>query len=85
MSISHIKCLSLNPHFYALLIQAFLSGYEKPCEVKLPFMALPILMYAESREKLTTANSRSRIDTLFRSPQPIGVAKFLGKHVYLDI
>ena len=79
MSISHIKCLSLNPHFYALLIQAFLSGYEKPCEVKLPFMALPILMYAESREKLTTANSRSRIDTLFRSPQSIGDSKISGK------
>lgn len=36
--------------FYALLMQGFLSGYEKPCEIKLPFMAIPILLYAESRE-----------------------------------
>ena len=55
----------MNPHFYALLMQGFLSGYEKPCEIKLPFMAIPILLYAESREKLVNANKRSRIDSLF--------------------
>ena len=55
----------MNPHFYSLLMQSFLSGYEKPCEIKLPFMAIPILLYAESREKLVNANRRSRIDTLF--------------------
>ena len=49
----------------------FLSGYEKPCEIKLPFMAIPVLLYAESREKLANANKRSRIDTLFQSPQII--------------
>ena len=32
-------------------------------------MAIPILLYAESREKLVNANIRSRIDTLFQSPQ----------------
>lgn len=52
----------MNPHFYSLLMQSFLSGYEKPCEIKLPFMAIPILLYAESREKLVNANRRSRID-----------------------
>ena len=54
----------MNPHFYSLLMQSFLSGYEKPCEIKLPFMAIPILLYAESREKLVNANRRSRIDIL---------------------
>ena len=79
MSINNIKKLSMNPHFYALLMQGFLSGYEKPCEIKLPFMAIPILLYAESREKLVNANRRSRIDTLFQSPQIIDERKISGK------
>ena len=79
MSINNIKMLSMNPHFYSLLMQSFLSGYEKPCEIKLPFMAIPILLYAESREKLVNANSRSRIDTLFQSPQIIEENKISGK------
>lgn len=79
MSINNIKKLSINPHFYSLLIQSFLSGYEKPCEIKLPFMAIPILLYAESREKLVTANKRSRIDTLFQSPQIVEEAKISGR------
>lgn len=79
MSINNIKKLSMNPHFYSLLIQSFLSGYAKPCEIKLPFMAIPILLYAESREKLVTANKRSRIDTLFQSPQIVEESKISGK------
>lgn len=79
MSINNIKKLSMNPHFYSLLMQSFLSGYEKPCEIKLPFMAIPILLYAESREKLVNANRRSRIDTLFQSPQIIDERKISGK------
>ena len=79
MSINNIKTLSLNPHFYSLLIQSFLSGYEKPCEIKLPFMAIPILLYAESREKLLNANIKSRIDTLFQSPLLINESKISGK------
>lgn len=69
----------MNPHFYSLLMQGFLSGYEKPCEIRLPFMAIPILLYAESREKLVNANKRSRIDTLFQSPQTINESKISGK------
>ena len=69
----------MNPHFYSLLIQSFLSGYGKPCEIKLPFMTLPFLLYAESREKLVNANKRSRIDTLLQSPQAINGDKISGK------
>lgn len=69
----------MNPHFYSLLMQSFLSGYGKPCEIKLPFMAIPILLYAESREKLEKANSNSRIDSLFQSPQIINESKISGK------
>lgn len=79
MSINNMKKLTMNPHFYSLLIQSFLSGYEKPCEIKLPFMAIPVLLYAESREKLANANKRSRIDTLFQSPQIIDDSKISGK------
>ena len=69
----------MNSHFYSLLIQSFLSGYEKPCEIKLPFMAIPILLYAESREKLVNANKRSRIDTLFQSPQMVNESRISGR------
>lgn len=79
MSINNIKKLSMNPHFYSLLTQSFLSGYEKSCEIKLPFMAIPILLYAESREKLVNANRRSSVDTLFQSPQIIDKNKISGK------
>lgn len=79
MSIENIKRLSMNSHFYSLLIQGFLSGYEKPCEVKLAFMALPILLHEESREKLVNANVRSRIDTLFQSEQIVGDNKISGR------
>ena len=79
MSISNLKRLSMNPHVYSLLIQSFLSGYEKPCEIKLPFMALPILLYADSRDVLVTANRKSRIETLFQSFQTIGEEKISGK------
>ncbi|MDD4673917.1 MAG: DUF6521 family protein [Bacteroidales bacterium] len=79
MSINNIRKLSMNPHFYSLLIQSFLSGYEKPCEIRLAFMAIPILLYADSREKLTNANKKSRIDTLFQSPQIVEDNKISGK------
>ena len=71
MSLEHIQTLAMNPHFYAKLMQNFLSGYEKPCEVRLYFMALPILLYADSRKKLMNANSRSKIETLFNAPQEL--------------
>lgn len=79
MSIDYIKRLSMNPHFYSLLMQSFLSGYEKPCEIKLPFMAIPILLYAESREKLINANKRSRLDSLFQSPLIVNESKISGR------
>ena len=69
----------MNTHFYSLLIQSFLTGYEKPCELKLVFMALPILIHKESREKLCNANIKSRIDTLFQSDQVVGNSKISGR------
>ena len=69
----------MNTHFYSLLIQSFLTGYEKPCELKLVFMTLPILIHKESREKLCNANIKSRIDTLFQSEQVVGNSKISGR------
>lgn len=79
MSISKIKTLSVNPHFYSLLMQSFLSGYGKPCELRLAFMSIPILLYSDSRDKLKNANKASRIDTLFKSPQFIREVSISGK------
>lgn len=79
MSINKIRTLTINTHFYSLLMQSFLSGYGKPCEIKLPCMAIPILLYGDSRKKLVNANSRSRIDTLFQSPQVIEDNKISGR------
>ena len=69
----------MNSHFYSLLMQGFLSGYKKPWEIKLPFMAIPILLYAESREHLVKANKRSRIETVLQPPQIIEESKISGK------
>lgn len=69
----------MNTHFYSLLVQSFLTGYEKPCELKLVFMALPILIHKESRQKLCNANIKSRIDTLFQSDQVVGDSKISGR------
>ena len=79
VSIENIKRLSMNTHFYSLLIQSLLTGEEKPCELKLIFMALPILIHKESREKLCNANIKSRIDTLFEIEQVVGDSKISGR------
>lgn len=79
MSIKHIKNISMNPHFYAFLMQCFLSGYGKPCDIKSPFVAVPILLYSESREKLVNANKKSRIETLFESPKMVEDSLISGK------
>lgn len=71
MSIENIQTLSMNSHFYGLLFQGFLSGYNKPCEIRLAFMALPILLYSESRKKLASAKSTSKMETLFNTPQTL--------------
>ena len=57
----------MNSHFYALLFRGFLSGYNKPCEIRTLFMALPILLYSDSREKLISANKRSSMESLFNN------------------
>lgn len=59
----------MNPHFQGLLMQLFLSGYNKPCELRLVFKALPLIMYSESRKKLATAKSTSRMETLFNTKE----------------
>lgn len=79
MSISQIKRLSTNEHYYALLLQCFLTGYGRPCPIKIAFMSLPILMYSESREKLKVAKKTSRIDTIFSGKQVIQGEDISGK------
>jgi len=71
MSIESIQALSMNSHFYSVLLQGFLSGYKKPCEIRLVFMALPILLNSESRKKLASAKSTSKMETLFNKPEKL--------------
>ncbi|OBA09522.1 MULTISPECIES: three component ABC system middle component [Bacillus] len=71
MSIESIQALSMNSHFYSVLLQGFLSGYNKPCEMRLVFMALPILLHSESRKKLASAKSTSKMETLFNKPEKL--------------
>ncbi len=67
MSLKNIETLSINPHFFKHLIICFLTGYGKPCNIKIVFMVLPILLYVPSREKLISAKNTSRLDSLFRA------------------
>lgn len=69
MSIDNIKILSTNPHFSALLLQSFLSGYEKICEISLIEIVLPILFNVNARKKLERANIKSSVNSLFLFPQ----------------
>ena len=69
----------MNEHYYALLLQCFLTGYRRPCPIKIAFMSLPILMYSESREKLRVARKTSRIDTIFSGKQVIQGEDISGK------
>lgn len=69
MSIEHLKTLSLNPFFMGKVIQNFLEGYGSPIEYKLIFYVLPIVLYKESRDKLSSAKKTSRIETLFGGKQ----------------
>ena len=79
MGITSIKTLSMNPHFYSLLIQSFLTGYNNACRIKTAFLVLPILLHSDSCEKLLNANARSRIDTLFQSTNEIRQYEISGK------
>ena len=82
MSISQIKKLSMNEHYYALLLQCFLSGYGRPCPIKVALMSLPILTYSESRNKLKTAKKTSRIDTIFSAKRQVQGNDISGKEMF---
>lgn len=65
MSIENLKTLSLNPFMMAKIIQNFMEGYQQNIDLKLVFYVLPIVLYKDSRDKLSSAKKTSRIDTLF--------------------
>jgi len=80
MSLKKIEVLSLNPHFFKHLMQCFLTGYNKPCDLRLIFMVLPILLYEPSRTKLASAVSTSRLESIFNTPIKIDdSSKLSGK------
>lgn len=65
MSVEVLGTLSLNPFLMQGVLQNFLEGYGGEAEFDIIFYVLPIILYKESRDKLSTANSKSRVDTLF--------------------
>jgi len=65
MSIESIHVLSMNPHFMARLIQAFLGGYGEACSIQIVSLSLPILYHNQAKEKLLTAKNTSRLETLY--------------------
>lgn len=65
MSIENIQILSNNPHFSALLLHSFLTGYKKECELSIAMIAIPLLYNREMRKKLLRANKNSSPQTLF--------------------
>lgn len=79
MSIKSISTLSTNPHFYAFLIQCFLTGYNKPCSIGMIYLALPVLLSSEAREKFLKANSKSTLDTVFEAKSIPGKGRLSGK------
>lgn len=79
MSINQIKKLSMNEHYYALLLQCFLSGYGSSCHIKKALMSLPILTYSESRERLKTAKTTSRVNTIFSEKQEVRGNEISGR------
>ena len=79
MSINQIRKLSMNEHYYALLLQCFLSGYGSSCHIKKALMSLPILTYSESRERLKTAKITSRVNTIFSEKQEVRGNEISGR------
>lgn len=80
MSLEKIKILTMNPHFFSLLVQGFLSGYKKPCDIKLLFMAVPILLHEDSRKRLASANKKSKIESIYNKVEIIeNEEKLTGK------
>jgi hypothetical protein len=83
MRIEEIKVLTMNPHFYSFMIENFLSGYGKECEIEKVFYALPLLVYSESREKLSRANIKSIIETVYASKRNPNDQKYPSERVRL--
>ena len=65
MSIKHIQTLVNDPHFSSMLLQSFLTGYGKDCDLQIAMLTLPLLYNGEIRKKLLTANKNSSPQTLF--------------------
>jgi len=81
MSIESIRALSMNPHFMARLIQAFLCGYGDACNVQKIFLAMPILYHEPARQKLFTAKSSSRIESLYSGKKPLVGGESISERV----
>lgn len=65
MERKYTEIISKNPHFYALIIQVFLTGYKEKCSLEILYNVLPFITYSELREPLINANSRSSLYSVY--------------------
>lgn len=65
MKNEHIKIISMNSHFYALIIQTFLTGYKKDCSLEMLYNVLPFITYIDLRTPLINANSKSSLYSVY--------------------
>lgn len=65
MSIEDLNILTKNPFFYSGIVQCFLTGYGRPCDIDIVFHILPVILYKDSRSKLLSANKTSTLFSLF--------------------
>jgi hypothetical protein len=74
MDIESVKIISYNPYFCNNLIPFFINGLEKKeCQISLVYLLFPMVLHRDSREKLSKANSRSSIFTLFSDNEYAGI------------
>lgn len=79
MSINQLRILSVNHQFFSLLVQSFLTGYGKPCKVKIIFLAMSLIYSSKIREKLSSANVKSRLETILNLSYELDDLKISGK------
>lgn len=67
MSIKKIKFLMYNPFFLGQIFINFLQGYDGPCNYKIFLYILPLIMVKQTRIFLSSANTRSTLESIFSS------------------
>ena len=61
----HIHKLNVNPFLGSLIIQSFYNGYKQnKCALLLHYLILPLVMYSDIRDILTSINKRGDLKSV---------------------